>query len=69
MQLFVLEMVIWLVIRSHRCYQLMMQKIVSELIVHTHANQVLKEQKGEEPTKSTGGVSAKDPLKVKSMIK
>ena len=29
-----------------------------------HANQVLKEQKGEKPTKSTGGVSAKDPLKV-----
>ena len=33
-----------------------------------HANRVPKEQKGEEPIESTGGVLAKDPLKVKSMI-
>jgi len=44
------------------------KKIVSELIVHMHTNWVLKEQKDEEPIKSTSGVPAKDPLKVKSAI-
>ena len=45
-----------------------MHKIVSELIVHTHAIQVPGEQKGEEPIESNSGVLAKDPPKVKSVI-
>ena len=47
---------------------MMRKKIISELIIHTHANQVLKEQKGEEPTKSISRVLAKEPPKVKSVI-
>ena len=45
------------------------KKIVNELIVHMHANWVLEEQKGKKPTESTDRVSAKDSLKVKSVIK
>ena len=45
-----------------------MHKIVSELIIHTHAIRVLGEQKGEEPIESNSGVLAKDPPKVKSVI-
>ena len=44
------------------------KKIASELIIHTYANRVPEEQKGEEPTKSTDGVLAKDPLKVELAI-
>ena len=40
-------------------------KIVSELTVHEHSNGVPEKQEKQEPTKSTGGVPAKDPLKVK----
>ena len=47
---------------------MMRKKIISELIIHTHANQVLEEQKGEEPTKSISRVLAKEPPKVKSLI-
>lgn len=46
-----------------------MHKIVSELIFQTCVNWVRKEQKGEESTKSTGGVLAKDLPKVKSVMK
>ena len=45
-----------------------MDKVVSELIVHMHANRVPREQKGEEPIESTSGVLAKNPPKVKSVI-
>ena len=45
-----------------------MHKIVSKLIVHTHGNQVLEEQKGKEPTESTGRVLAKNPSNIKSVI-
>ena len=44
------------------------KKIASELIIHPHVNRVPEEQKGEEPTKSTGGVPAKDLSKVKLAI-
>ena len=44
------------------------KKIVSELIIHTHANWVPEEQKGEEPTESTDRVLAKDPSNVKLVI-
>ena len=46
----------------------MMDKVVSELIVHMHANWVPGEQKGEEPIESTSGLLAKNPPEVKSMI-
>ena len=46
-----------------------MDKVVSELIVHMHANRVPREQKGEEPIESNSGVLAKNLPKVKSMIK
>ena len=39
-------------------------------VVCLHAHQIgyLKNKKNEEPTESTNGVPAKDPLKVKSVI-
>ena len=45
-----------------------MHKIVSELIVHTHAIWVPGEQKGDEPIESNSGMLAKDPPKVESVI-
>jgi len=47
---------------------MMQKKIVNELIVHTHVNRLPEKQKGEEPTKSTNEVLAKDPPKAKLMI-
>ena len=46
-----------------------MHKIVNELIVHMHDGwRYLKNKKSEEPTKSTDGVSDKNPSNVKSVI-
>ena len=59
MQLFVLEAVIWLIIRSHWQRQLMMHKIVSELIVHTRANSGTWRTKEQKTNKSTGGAGWK----------
>ena len=41
------------------------KKIVSELIIHTRANECTWRTKEKNQSKGTGGVLAKDPLKVK----
>ena len=65
-QLFIREAIVWLAkLVSHR-RQLMMSKIINKL----HSSHMLQttptQQKGEEPTESTGVVPAEYPSKVKS---